>query len=266
VIAARDAFGPALKAQREQRGITLQAIADSTKISVSLLAALERNDVDRWPKGIFRRAFFRAYAAAIGVPPEPMVAEFVQLFPEDPWPETVDANEPRLTLENDPHAGRVATGRRVLVALTEVSGVLLLGAFVAWALNADLWTTSGVIGLVYYPLSNVCLERTLRLRSLDRVLGPYAFDWRRVSARVISLLHMIRRRPALSIPHLSDANHKTPSPAPDMANGARLLTVSARAHDIEDAWRRSPTRSPSAKGGDSVSRGRPSGQTKYHAH
>ena len=124
-----------------------------------------------------------------------------------------------------------------------------------------------MIGLVYYPLANVCLDRTLRLRSLDGVIGPHAFNWRRVSAGVISLLHMIWRRPALSMPRLlPDANHETPSPAPDMANGARLITVSARAHDIDDAWRRSLTRSPSAKGGDSVSRGRPSGQTKYHAH
>ena len=79
----RDTFGPHLRQQRESRGLTLKAIADSTKIRESLLAALERNDVSQWPEGIFRRAFLREYAAAIGLPPEPLVAEFSRLFAED---------------------------------------------------------------------------------------------------------------------------------------------------------------------------------------
>ena len=267
MIAAREAFGPTLRAQRERRGITLQAIADSTKISVSLLAALERNDVDRWPKGIFRRAFFREYAAAIGLSPEPMVAEFVRLFPDDPCPEAADANELRLTLESDPRAGRVATRMRVVVALIEVSGVLLLGSIAAWVLNAHLWTTSGVIGLVYYPLANMCLERTPRLRSLYGEIRPQPFDWLRVSAGAPSLLHMIWRRPALSMPRLSqDVNDEDAIAGAGMANGVRLITVSARAHDVDDARRRSVTRSPFAKGGNGVGSGRPSRQTKYHAH
>jgi len=64
----RDTFGPHLRQQRESRGLTLKAIADSTKIRESLLAALERNDVSQWPEGIFRRAFLREYAAAVGLP------------------------------------------------------------------------------------------------------------------------------------------------------------------------------------------------------
>ena len=65
---ARFAFGPRLKAHRERQGITLQEIADSTKIGVALLASLERNDVSQWPKGIYRRAFLRSYSRAIDMP------------------------------------------------------------------------------------------------------------------------------------------------------------------------------------------------------
>jgi len=82
VTAEHEAFGLRLKTQRERRGITLEAIAESTKIKRSLLAALECGDVSHWPLGIFRRAFVRSYAAAIGLPAEPIVAEFVRLFPE----------------------------------------------------------------------------------------------------------------------------------------------------------------------------------------
>src|SRR5262245_56180406 len=80
---ARFAFGPRLKAHRERQGITLQDIADSTKISVALLSALERNDVSQWPKGIFRRAFLRSYSRAIDIPFDSVWAEFSQLFPAE---------------------------------------------------------------------------------------------------------------------------------------------------------------------------------------
>lgn len=215
MIAAREAFGPMLKAQREQRGVTLQAIADSTKISVSLLAALERNDVARWPKGIFRRAFLREYAAAIGMSPEPLVAEFVRLFPDDPCSEAAEANELRLTLECDPRAGRAAARNRVLVAVVEVSGVLLLGAIAAWVLDAALWTTSGVIGLVYYPLANVCVDRTLRLRLRDVVTVPHLSDVLHASTGALRRLRVTWRRPT-SMPRLpQDADDGTPRPAPE---------------------------------------------------
>src|SRR5688572_7839951 len=182
LIAAQEAFGPSLKAQRERQGITLQAIADSTKISVSLLAALERNDVAQWPKGIFRRAFVREYAAAIGLPPGQLVSEFSQLFPEEPVPEHLDtASALRLTLEIDPHINRSAARRRVLVAMVELSAVLMLGAVAAWLLGADLRIASGVVGLLYYPLANACVERKPRVPTLPWVGRP-AFNWMRILA------------------------------------------------------------------------------------
>lgn len=75
-------FGARLKAQRESRQVTLEAIAEQTKIRVGLLEALERDDVSRWPVGLFRRSFLRSYATAIGFDPEAAVREFVTLYPE----------------------------------------------------------------------------------------------------------------------------------------------------------------------------------------
>jgi hypothetical protein len=43
---------------------------------------LEREDVSRWPAGIFRRAFVRAYANQIGLDPDAVCREFVERFPE----------------------------------------------------------------------------------------------------------------------------------------------------------------------------------------
>ena len=80
---ASPSFGTRLKAEREGRGFTLVQIADSTKIPVALLQGLERNDLSRWPKGLYRRAFFRSYVTALGLRAEPLVLEFARLFPDD---------------------------------------------------------------------------------------------------------------------------------------------------------------------------------------
>src|SRR5438093_97393 len=77
-----ESFGARLRQQRERQQITLTSIAEQTKINVSLLEALERDDVSHWPAGIFRRAFIRAYAQAIGLDPAVVVGEFLELYPD----------------------------------------------------------------------------------------------------------------------------------------------------------------------------------------
>jgi len=76
-------FGSRLRAARERRGITLRQIANSTKISVGVLDALERNDISRLPGGIFGRAFVRSYAAEVGLDPEATIQDFIATFPND---------------------------------------------------------------------------------------------------------------------------------------------------------------------------------------
>ena len=80
----RRAFCARLKSERERRGRSLADIATSTKIKASLLDALERGDLSRWPKGIYRRSFFRDYVADIGLHPDPFVSEFLDVFAEAP--------------------------------------------------------------------------------------------------------------------------------------------------------------------------------------
>lgn len=77
-----DTFGARLRESRERRQISLSTIAEQTKIKASLLEGLERGDVSHWPGGIFRRAFVRAYAQAIGLDPDVVVREFVELYPD----------------------------------------------------------------------------------------------------------------------------------------------------------------------------------------
>ena len=75
--------GRTLREARERRGTTLRQIANTTKISISALEALERNDLARLPGGIFSRAFVRSYASEVGLDPEEAVREFMAQFPQD---------------------------------------------------------------------------------------------------------------------------------------------------------------------------------------
>src|SRR5512132_784404 len=76
-------LGSRLRAARERRGVSLRQISGATKISVSALEALERNDVSRLPGGIFSRAFVRSYAIEVGLDPERTIQEFIAQFPND---------------------------------------------------------------------------------------------------------------------------------------------------------------------------------------
>jgi cytoskeletal protein RodZ len=83
-------FGDNLRRERELRGVSLRDIAESTKISVRFLQALEEDRIDLLPGGIFPRAFVRQYARALGLDAERSVAEFLYAHggfrPEPPAP------------------------------------------------------------------------------------------------------------------------------------------------------------------------------------
>jgi GAF domain-containing protein len=89
-------FGARLRAQREQQQVALSAISADTKIKLCMLEGLERDDVSQWPAGIYRRAYVRAYARAIGLDPQTLVHEFLEAHP-DP---VVTPSEPDTELEN----------------------------------------------------------------------------------------------------------------------------------------------------------------------
>lgn len=116
-------FGEWLRRERERRSITIRAIADRTKIGSGLLTALERGDVSRWPGGIYRRAFVRAYAHAIGLDADLVVANFERVFPEGNTP---GAAAPLVPLPGEPlPRPHVEEMRLALVMPDVVAGVPL---------------------------------------------------------------------------------------------------------------------------------------------
>jgi cytoskeletal protein RodZ len=121
-------FGSRMRQAREQRGVSLRQIAERTKISVSQLEALERNDISRLPGGIFSRAFVRSYAAEIGVDPEQTVREFLSQFPD----ESVSAGSPHVLIDDGARGVRRLNARAVMIVATLV---LVAAAIFLWSLR-----------------------------------------------------------------------------------------------------------------------------------
>lgn len=72
-----ESLGAQLKQAREQRGVGLDEIAQTTKIGTRFLRAMEADRYDQLPGGIFNKGFIRAYARAVGLDEEKAVAEYV---------------------------------------------------------------------------------------------------------------------------------------------------------------------------------------------
>jgi cytoskeleton protein RodZ len=79
-------FGDRLRREREMRGITLDEISESTKISRRHLESLEREDFESLPGGVFNKGFVRAYARFLGLNEEQAVADYSAAHNEQPSP------------------------------------------------------------------------------------------------------------------------------------------------------------------------------------
>jgi transcriptional regulator with XRE-family HTH domain len=154
-----ESFGSRLRRERERRQIPLASIADNTKISVSHFEDLERDDVSRWPSGIFRKNFIRAYAKAVGLDIEATTREFLERFP--------DPNEPPPPEEA---VAQVAVARGIAIPAPPKPGVRITVAdapptFAAGAVASSMRSrvtavacdaaVVGTIGLVVYAVMGV---------------------------------------------------------------------------------------------------------------
>ena len=77
-------FGANLKRERELRGISLEEISKTTKISRRLLEAIEKDRFDSLPGGIFRKAFLKSYAKYLGMNEEQVLHEYTLAFESPP--------------------------------------------------------------------------------------------------------------------------------------------------------------------------------------
>ncbi|SRR6266404_5274309 len=75
-------IGDTLRRERLRRGLDLDKVAAETKISRHQLEAIEANQFDRLPGGVFARSFVRQYARMLELDDEEILAELKQQFEE----------------------------------------------------------------------------------------------------------------------------------------------------------------------------------------
>ena len=78
----QETFIARLRRHRQRNDVSLDVIVLETRVKRELLEAFERNDLSEWPRGVYARAWVRAYAVAVGLDPIDTVDEFCRLFPQ----------------------------------------------------------------------------------------------------------------------------------------------------------------------------------------
>jgi cytoskeletal protein RodZ len=112
-------FGASFKKARESLGVSLKTISTETRISTRFLQAIEDEQFDLLPGGIFNRGFIRNYAERVGLDPEQAVADYDRVS---------GSREPTETHES-PAQGPAQKSRRSLYPLAVGALILLIIIF-----------------------------------------------------------------------------------------------------------------------------------------
>ena len=112
-------FGLHLKHERELRGVSLEEIAESTRIHIRYLEALESNEFDDMPGEVFVKGYIRSYARVIGSDSEEMVNVYDESVGKDRKNELdkVAGSNEKASSGNKKTAGYILLGI-VLIALS----------------------------------------------------------------------------------------------------------------------------------------------------
>ena len=73
---AKGSFGDRLKHERELREVSPNEVVVATRISLRFLEALENEQWEKLPGGVFNRGFVRAIARFLGLDEEKLLAEY----------------------------------------------------------------------------------------------------------------------------------------------------------------------------------------------
>lgn len=116
-----ESIGQILKAEREKRGLSLEEVHESTKITVQNVEALEHDRFDHFPNRVYARAFLRDYSNFLGLDSAELLTRY-----EDEWIPAVETAMPA--------PARRPAWRTIVVPLIGllVIGALLAAGYVGW--------------------------------------------------------------------------------------------------------------------------------------
>lgn len=127
-------IGAILKQSREERGLSVQDVHESTRITVQNLSALEDDRFESFPNKVYARAFLRDYANFLGLDSAILLGRY-----EEEWGREHD-------VQPSPASRNGSFGRKLafsLLGLVVVAG-LAVGAYLLWPDHARRQITPGV--------------------------------------------------------------------------------------------------------------------------
>jgi hypothetical protein len=136
---ASAAFGQLLIAARCRAGLSLEDISATTKVALRHLEAMEQGAIDQLPGGVYRRAWVRSYAAAVGLSPDTAIEQFDRMSapprapaeghppPSAPRPESSPQASARALIARDRLVQWVLPAAAVLIAAASVALLLKSG-------------------------------------------------------------------------------------------------------------------------------------------
>ncbi len=181
-MSEKDTFGLRLRRARERSGLSLQSIAEQTKVPVTLWHAMERNDFSRWPSGVFARAYVRDFAELVGLDPVETVEEFCRWFPQGDRRAyrlirghaeivgvTSQYQDDRLPAGGDRRAVRASrsrgfigtpAGQRLVGAAADLIAVTAVATIASRLLAVGFLPTLGIIAIGYYSIGGALVGRS----------------------------------------------------------------------------------------------------------
>jgi cytoskeleton protein RodZ len=134
-------IGEQLRLAREERGIPLREVSDQTRISVRYLEAIESDDFNRLPGGIFNRSFVKAYARYVGYDEKEAVEAYSRYMR--------DAGDSGEEVSSTPYHSKVYTDAPATRSpiLTVVLAIVILAILTAVALFVMNWVQRRSTGL-----------------------------------------------------------------------------------------------------------------------
>jgi cytoskeleton protein RodZ len=118
-------LGAWLRTQREARGVSLRDLAESRKISLRYLEALEQDRLDILPAPVFTRGFLREYARVVGLDADEVVNLYLLAAEAEPELPPVEPRAARSA------GGPSPLGYGLLLVLAVVL-LLAIAALVSW--------------------------------------------------------------------------------------------------------------------------------------
>lgn len=121
-----------LREQRERNGVSLEIIAEHTRIPLRHLEELERGDITHWPAGVYAKSWARDYAKEAGIDPERVVAIVAPVAEVEPTIEEIKEvreERERARFDESPLAPLVDLMRRFAAIAVVITLIALAAIF-----------------------------------------------------------------------------------------------------------------------------------------